>query len=111
MTIEPVFYDLFGRWLHADAIDLNDQPELLRKAKKFGCIVSHDLKDPAAVIQSLKEYLENPVQEVTQALMDASDVDWMANERYQQALRDVLTTVVKEVEEIDTVVRARAARS
>ena len=111
MTIEPIFYDMFGLWLHADAIDLNDYPELLRKAKKFGGIVYHDLKDPAAVIQSSKEYLENPVEEVTQALMDKSDMDWMAGEREQQALRDVVTAIIQRMEETDQALRTPSTQS
>ena len=111
MTIESTFYRMFGDWLHADAIDMRDYPALLRLADEFADVSYGELKDPAAVIRTLKEHLENPSQEVTQALIDASEVAWTRNERYQQALRDVVTTIVKKLEEVDAIVRARSAKT
>ena len=111
MKIEPTFYRMFGDWLHADAIDMRDYPALLGLADEFADVSYDQLRDPASVIHSLKDYLENPSQEVTRALMDVSHVDWMANERYQQALRDVVTTIIKKLEEVDAIVRARSAKT
>lgn len=111
MTIEPTFYRMFGLWLHADAIDMRDYPGLLSLADVFADVSYGELKDPAAVIQSLKEHLEHPSHEVTQSLIDASEVAWTRNERYQQALRDVLTTIVRKFEEVDAIVRSRSAKN
>ena len=110
MEIEPTFYRMFGDWLHADAIDMRDYPALLSLADEFADVSYGQLRDPAAVIRSLKAHLENPSLEVTRAIMDVSYVDWMANERYQQGLRDVLTTIVKKLEEVDAIVRSRSAK-
>ncbi len=92
MDIDPVFFEEFTAWFHADLIDADDQ-EKLREAAHFCASALSQRANPDDLINYLSGFLKAWHQDMIMRCIEATDVDWLADEEEEGLLKYIVTEI------------------
>ena len=95
IALDTIFFDVFGAWFNVDLIDIDDPDELEKLAMACAADLRFRVADTAGLIASLKICAASEILDVK--FSDATDVDWNFDERTQNILKTIISSIIEEL--------------
>ena len=97
IEIDPVFFNVFGAWFNSDLIDLSNTEAIRDATNACVCDAVRQISDLDTLISGLSAILERWNHRDVLQFINATDTDWLFDERTEQTLKGGVTDIVKEL--------------
>ena len=97
----PEFLRVFGTWFEVDLIDLSDDAEVKSTAGSVAADLLRQDETADEIAAAVSEMLAEWGPDTAAAFVDASGVDWLADEASEEQLKSILSDIAEAVETVE----------
>ena len=94
----PTFLRVFGHWFNVDLINLSDDGEVTSAAGTVAADLLQEGETADEIAASVAEVLAQWSPATATAFIEATDVDWLADEATEEQLKSILAEVAEAAE-------------
>ena len=92
--LDDTFFSVFTAWFHVDLIPDDDEIETLKLAGICASDLHRKKRNLGGIAQDLSEMLARWDSKNAMPFIDATTVDWLADEKTEKLLRKILEQLV-----------------
>ena len=94
----PVFLQAFGTWFNVDQVDLSDDAEVTSTAGAVASELLQQGETADEIAAAVSETLANWGPAAAAAFIEATDVDWLADDAAEEQLKSILAEIAEAAE-------------
>jgi hypothetical protein len=99
IEIDPVFFVVFDAWFNCDVIDLSNADAIRDATNACACDAIGQISDLDTLISGLSAVLGRWNHHDVLQFINATDTDWLFDERTEQILKGAIADIVKELKD------------
>lgn len=97
VILDQNFFNIFAAWFDSDVVDIYDPQEVENAARACAGDLKQNHFDLGGLIRELTEFLETWDSQRILKFINATNVDWLFDERTEHILKDALVITIDEL--------------